>query len=259
MTDPRFVLLLGDTHCDTYALLSAFKVAQDSGIDAIFQMGDFGYWPRNEAGQRFLSVARQEQSKTGVALFWLPGNHEDWKSLSGYLLEEGPFVDVEGTQFVPRHGAWRWNETDIIAIGGAYSIDRDMRSLGHSYFDEEVVSPSSLEFVRGKRAHILLTHEAPVSLVLHKYGHDDFQSRIPEQHRKGSRAGQNLIRQCLNEIRPERLVHGHWHMNEDYNVDGFHCTGLAESSQGVTLHSSARVLDTVLDTIVTLNQFLYST
>src|SRR6266511_1602211 len=71
------VLLVGDTHGNALGLERAvFPAAREHAADVIFQVGDFGWWPRSPTSAAFLDAAR----RAPVPLWWIDGNHEDHAS-----------------------------------------------------------------------------------------------------------------------------------------------------------------------------------
>jgi len=44
------ILMVGDLHCDTQAMIETVTHAADVHADVIVQAGDFGFWPRTEPG-----------------------------------------------------------------------------------------------------------------------------------------------------------------------------------------------------------------
>src|SRR5690606_41506311 len=81
------VLFMGDTHGNGFAVEKAYDFAAEVEAEVIVQVGDFGWWPRQGIGRRFLRRASQLASETGIPLHWVDGNHEDHSELPrSYLL-----------------------------------------------------------------------------------------------------------------------------------------------------------------------------
>ncbi|TXH43264.1 MAG: metallophosphoesterase [Desulfurellales bacterium] len=248
------VLLLGDTHGHAPALREACQVALDTGMDAIFQLGDYGYWPA--AGwerQDFLKTAQRVGDQ--IPLYWLPGNHEDWTAYLT-LCEEGEkdsdgFI-IDGTvRVAPPTHSWVWENTRLGSLGGAYSVDRGVRTLGVDWFEEEVPEYEQVDELPDK-LDVLLTHEAPLNLA-RAMGWRPWPYKIDEEL---SNQSQNVIWVAMTKTRPEFLVHGHWHNQIVYPCDGTTVFGLNMSS-GVATHLASCILDLEAKRVYTWNEYLY--
>lgn len=248
------LMLLGDTHGHAPALRDALSVALETGIDAIFQVGDYGYWPA--AGWErtdFLKTAQKIGDQ--IPLYWLPGNHEDWTAYLT-LCEEGE-IDSDGfiidgaVRVAPPTHSWTWEGIRFGSLGGAYSVDRGVRELGYSYFDEELPEYGQVDSLPDK-LDVLLTHEAPVNLARH-FGWKPWPFPIDEEL---SAQSQGVIALAAQKTSPGLLVHGHWHTQIKYPFGSTTVVGLNQSS-GVHPHKCSMVLDMEARKAYDWNQFLY--
>lgn len=129
LTGPSRILLVGDLHANTLAASQAIDHAQAVGADLILQIGDFGYWPRDRAGQRYLLKVDARLDDAGVPLWFIPGNHEDWSALGRQPLDgAGLRVISDRIREVPIGHRWTWGTTRWLAIGGGTSVDRHHRT-----------------------------------------------------------------------------------------------------------------------------------
>jgi hypothetical protein len=71
------VLMVGDFHCNTGAVMQIIDGGADMGADLIGQLGDFGFWPRTESGRKSLRKAEARLYRHGLQLCWADGNHDD--------------------------------------------------------------------------------------------------------------------------------------------------------------------------------------
>lgn len=225
------ILLLGDTHCDPKALTYAYEQAEEWECDTIFQLGDYGYWPRQK--NDFLPLAKQySQTHPHIKLYWLPGNHEDWDALDP-LMKAGEFCyDGWGGTFVPRTLVWEWDGVKFGCIAGAHSIDRGGRKLGVSWFPQEEPTRVDLEnFVQQMndkgwtKLDVFLSHEAPTNI-----GWDVFGANYTfHPHADPPR---QIIAKAVDLTNPTLLFHGHWHQSYTYHHLDTKCYSIDMSSHG---------------------------
>ena len=103
----------------------------------------------------------------------------------------------------------------IFFIRGAWSIDRAYRTAGVDWWEAEQLSyyqlQSAIKAYRASQAPIIITHEAPLSLVPHvtnpeiarSFGYDDI---VPTRT--------NLALDTIYQTKPPKLwVFGHYHTN----------------------------------------------
>ena len=112
MADPQRILLVGDLHMNTLAAHQVIDHAQALGVDLILQLGDFGFWPRTSAGQKYLNEVESKLSTFGLDLWFIPGNHEDWTSLAERPIEDdGLGIITEHIRGIPVGHRWTWRST----------------------------------------------------------------------------------------------------------------------------------------------------
>lgn len=208
------ILLSGDSHADINHLKAIEAKKAKFDCDIGFVLGDFGFWPRDKGGLKFLNAC----SKLDFPIFFLPGNHEDWEMIDKHVADNLPgFIEVHpNVMLAPSGLVWKWDEITFGAIGGAFSIDRKRRVKFIDWFPQEIISEITVGSF-AEKVDILLTHDVP-SMV------DISTPFILEYNRPIEiDKGTDLNRERLNEIvlkaEPNKLIHGHWHMFYKQDVD----------------------------------------
>lgn len=256
------ILILGDTHAYDQAIAHAYSEGAELGIDRIFQVGDFGYWPRKIVGSigesQFLATVNRLGAKYGIPCYWLPGNHEDWDSYDT-LIEEGPWDEdgfiVHGwMRATPRVHRWIWDGIRFGSIGGAFSIDRFVRKEGWSWFTQEVPRWEDVDRLGNEPVDVLLTHDAPVNVATEIWGQRLLRFQPSEEEE--ARRSQAVIAAAMANVRPNITFHGHWHGRTQYKHDGMTVQGLNQASGEPLVYSSA-ILDTVKRRWYSVNEFMY--
>ena len=159
----------GDTHANQRKWMEQIEVVLQKG-DTIIVNGDFGvgFWgscSRSEEGFYDYLAARD------YTVLFIDGNHENFEKLSDFPVEiwhggrvhkirnnvihlmRGEVCEIEGHT--------------IFAMGGGYSLDKDYRTPGVSWWPQEM--PSDEEYAlcektleeNGWQVDYVLTHDAP--------------------------------------------------------------------------------------------------
>jgi hypothetical protein len=217
LTD-RYVLLVGDSHGNGRWLASAIDVAAENGISRILQLGDFGIWPGPD-GVRFLDVVSDAAVSAGVRVDFIDGNHEDFDYLdalrdSAERCEDGSVEIRAGIHWWPRGSVALWHGKHIGFLGGAVSVDRNHRGAHRSWWPTEALTDGEVDgFIANVRTHVaggkidvLATHDSPGGLDIPAW------SRWPADAIADSELNRDRINRAITEVRPDIVVHGHWHL-----------------------------------------------
>lgn len=229
--DVKNLIVGGDTHGDKKQISYFYHCAKVEGADAIFVVGDFGYWEHEESGIKFLNFIERQAQATGIPLFWLDGNHENHQMLRanyGKLqTADGFWVIRDGCYYAPRGHRWTWGDRSCMSLGGAYSTDKDYRlarERGGSterwgiFSDEEPTGPltqwwpeeqlTDAEVARAisdpARLDVLFTHDRPRGTNIG----DQFDRKTQPE----SLINQDRVSVVMKALRPNLLIHGHLHI-----------------------------------------------
>lgn len=249
------IMFLGDTHCSRTAVSVATDYAERFGIDRIFQVGDFGFWPMTNNGIDFIEQCHYNR----LPLYWMPGNHEDWPSYYDFLdnavYDDDGFAIHGAMRVAPPTHAWNWDGLRFGSLGGAYSVDRSVRTEGVSWFPEELPQYEWVDQLP-EQVDVLVTHEAPINLSkAHGWG------PLPKSFKVDwdlSVQSQDVVRRAIEKTHPQVAIHGHWHFRIDYNIAASptHIFGIDQAS-GEPIHQASIVLDTEKRAVYNWNQFIY--
>lgn len=123
------IMLLGDTHGNLNFIKNrVIPAASGMGVRWIYQVGDFGYWEHTLEGSTFLNEIDQALTGTGMDLVFIPGNHDKVSLIPNrYNLIQGFYHIRAGIWYAPNGTHWKVSKTGFLVLGGAYSIDKQMR------------------------------------------------------------------------------------------------------------------------------------
>ncbi|MDA8332489.1 MAG: metallophosphoesterase [Candidatus Dormibacteraeota bacterium] len=218
--NPKRLLVAGDTHGNwlhwKHVLLPA---AHEHQVEGIVQLGDFGYWPLTGEGRDYLAWLSSELDDADSWIVFVDGNHEDHKALRQLPRRPDGFVEVtDRIVWAPRGHRWTWGGVRFLALGGAYSIDRQYRKLDSGrwgWFKEEVITSEQAKLASaGGAVDVLLTHDAPLGA----------QPRVRMEgvpkHSPGAQHNLGLVQEVAESTEPKLLLHGHWHQFQQVRLPG---------------------------------------
>lgn len=207
------ILLVGDVH-GYFDDLN--KIISSENPDLILQVGDFGYWPRFE-GYDLLNVKKpwyMQINNGPIPIYWCDGNHEDHWELK--KIHSAPEV-LPNIFYMPRGSVLTLKDgTNIMFMGGAESIDKQHRTMGHDWYPEESISQRDIMDLPDVDVDIMISHSAPM----------DFNISYAKE-REASRLALSVL---LHQYKPKLWYFGHFHDNisgyvEDTNTE-WHCINM---------------------------------
>lgn len=210
------IYLTGDTHGDRMRFFDNNMAGEPSwgADDILIVCGDFGFvFRNNESEEAFLDKLAEKP----YTICFCDGNHENFSAIYLYPQEmwmggkvhkirrnifhlmRGQIFDICGKKF--------------FTMGGAYSIDKYMRTEGVSWWKEEL--PRKEEYDEAiqnlKKANnevdYIITHTAPREVILRLM-------KNPDEH---DRELTGFFDRVMHEIKFKRWFFGHWHM--DLKID----------------------------------------
>lgn len=210
--EPTRLLVAGDIHGDGAWFESLCRRAAALECDAVLQLGDFGYWPHEQGGVKFLRRLSSAAAKFGQSVFWIDGNHENHARL-GALIGGGrsPVEIASRCWHLPRGYRWTWRGVRFGALGGAFSMDWRSRRPGISWWPEEVTTASDVETLGHDRLEVLVTHEAPAGVPLEG-------ASLPPADQARTDEVRTLVADAVKATRPDLVLHGHWHRRHAFEL-----------------------------------------
>src|ERR1051326_1585742 len=136
---PDSIILIGDVHGFTQTYQKYIQRLPDG--QRTIQLGDMGL------GFQGVGLAQMAESHS-----WFRGNHDSPERCRAHKNYRGDYGYDE--------------TTGIFHIAGAFSVDRDFRIAGVSWWEDEELSYRQLDeaisLYREKRPRFVVSHEAPV-------------------------------------------------------------------------------------------------
>lgn len=182
--------IIGDIHGDYAAYLEII-----SGAEKSIQVGDFG-----------IGFSEDDFKRSSSHRF-IRGNHDD------------PHECKKNSHWIPDGSKFE----NIFCVGGGFSIDRDYRVEGVSWWPEEELSHQELykvmDLYETLKPKIVVSHEAPSSVIPRMF----YEKNIFPPSRTSM-----ALDSMLYIHKPKLWFFGHWHENRTINIDGttFICLGV---------------------------------
>jgi hypothetical protein len=166
--------VLGDLHGGWKHLNTFINKKKPS---TILQVGDFGFWPsfdnKDTLGDRVMTsrgIKKKIWYQCGMKmqdtkLYWCDGNHEDhWKLRE--LVDKNPDEKIHkicnNVFYLKRGSIVKASDgRNILFMGGATSIDKNVRTLGYDWFPTEVITQNRIYNLEDKKVDIVISHTCP--------------------------------------------------------------------------------------------------
>lgn len=161
---PVHVGVLGDLHANTrWTIASIEKLCTQ--LDSLseprpwffLQAGDFGAWD-DRGGWNFLQQVNLVLAAKGAVIAFVPGNHENYNFIESWADWSPP--GCPNIYQLPRGYRWRWHDRTWLALGGAVSPDKSVRSPQIGWFPQETITYEQAEKVCADGpANVMITHD----------------------------------------------------------------------------------------------------
>jgi hypothetical protein len=229
------IMALGDSHGNLSFMRRAIELAVQHECDVVHVVGDFGFWTHVPAGVTFLNeldLLAQAASTSLMKPFtvtFTDGNHESFDHLYAIPVDDDGWRRVRANIWhAPRGHIWRWGEVNFMSMGGAHSIDGpggiwapargpvfsrsimdDDVDLGN-WWPQETITDNEVQtaiqnMTDWPSIDVLFAHDAPTSISLPHSGY-------PAGDKNRAR-----LQEVYEVARPQLLVHGHYHMFQQFN------------------------------------------
>lgn len=205
--DPGRVMVAGDTHGNTKWVLRLVGLAARHDCQGILQLGDFGYWSHEPRGEQFLDKVDEGLGRFGLWLLVSPGNHENHSLLRRHRVHEDGFWWLRDHIAVAPFGTrWTWRGVRFGALGGAYSIDADVRVPMIEWWPGEEPTEADAARLGDTPLDVLVCHDVPLG------GEPTMNDNLRGYAAWRAVATRQILRDVVRRLRPSLVLHGHWHV-----------------------------------------------
>lgn len=192
------IAFVGDVHGNAYYIRSLRKLLKYFGVDLVIQVGDMGILWRDENPDDCPVVDAVKSLDTDW--WFIDGNHDNHPNLRNVgeditdrikYMRRGSIKDIDGLNFG--------------FLGGAYSVDKDYRTEGVSWWPEEQPTREEAEPLLRADLDVLVTHDIPSSFEPVK------AFDVGPRHEEASKHTRDLIQEVMTASGARYVFSGHWH------------------------------------------------
>ncbi|MFC7752285.1 metallophosphoesterase [Tsukamurella soli] len=204
---PERVALAGDWHANLSYGREVIRHARQRNADVLIHLGDFGF----DFTDEFLDGLEAELNEDEMILGFVEGNHENYdRLLERPVADDGLRYLRERIVHLPRGFRWRWGITYCLAVGGAYSLDRVLRKPGKTWWPQEILREDQVDAIAAAGpADAMFCHDCPAGVAIPELTHD--RIGFPPEDIEGADHCRDTLRRLVDQVRPARLWHGHYH------------------------------------------------
>jgi len=207
INNPDTILVAGDWHGHTNWAKKVIDRAAQLDCRIVLQLGDFGYWAHTESGRRYLKRLSKHAVDKEVMIYFVDGNHENHEMLHHGNPDE--LAEIRPNIYhIPRGFRWTWHDRKWIGIGGAVSVDQNIRVPGRDWWPQEELN--AFEFRRilnSGPADVVVAHDCPIEVPLTLPSTSVFLETLITKARRY----QLSMSAIAEELRPQYWFHGHYH------------------------------------------------
>lgn len=186
--------------------------------DYLIICGDTGICGFSREQER---ATREYLRELPMTILFVDGNHEGFDALLSYREDEwhgGKVHIIEpGMIHLMRGQVYDIDGKTIFAFGGAYSVDREYRELGRTWFEEEL--PSEDEYEEARRN--LRIHDYKVDYIVTHTGPYEVVSELGYECHEEGLEQLRFFQELADTVDFQDWYFGHLH--EDTDIENFHC------------------------------------
>lgn len=214
---PNRIGLIGDTHGEVEVAMDALRTLLLKGVTEIHFIGDFGFvWSGSEDEADVLSCLEAILKKAGVIAYVTGGNHENYDVLHQFE------PDCDGLRWLTGNIAllprgWRaitQSGTTLASLGGANSVDRDIRREGVSWWSAEQITERDLAALGTEHVDVLLGHDCAMTHSLSNPLHEG-NSELAEAGVDYANEGQAMFQRGFLAVTPKLAIGAHYGLFND--------------------------------------------
>jgi hypothetical protein len=246
MTNPLTVpparfAIAGDWHANTKWARAAIQYAAGHRASILLHTGDFaGDFTRSS----FLAAVSEAAIEHRLPILWVDGNHDDHAKLARLPLGPGGLRPiVPHVWHIPRGYRWSWNGIRFLGLGGAHSVDRQLRlACGYPWWPGETLTRRDIQrAIRPGPVDVMICHDSPAGAAIPGLDATGF----PLDELVAAARHRDLLRDVVDHVRPVQLWHGHYHVR--YTATVHPGTGICRveglDCDGTTLAGNVRIVD----------------
>lgn len=211
------VYVTGDKHQRYEGISTMADRLKLNENDYVIVLGDMGLFWRNDKRDANSFIKYFEETYN-FHLYFIDGNHENFKLLNALEEDEqGMGYVSEHIRYLKRSRRYNIGGKDILAIGGADSIDKLRRTEGLSWWKDEAITDEDVERIDSGHYDYVLSHCCPTSVFNENKLYLCTLRNIVDDSNPDFHISENKLEQIKNFITFDHWYFGHYHV--DLHID----------------------------------------
>lgn len=223
ITSYNKIAFLGDLHGNTsnaYKLID--YIMEHDNPDLLIQVGDMGVM--GELFEKYLNKLNKKLESYNIELWFIDGNHENFNWLLNKVKNPHGLNSITSKiKYIPRGTMLTLGKKNFYFCGGAFSIDKFMRTIYKSWWPQETLSKEETEELinyynenySNYKIDYFISHDTP---LFEHYQDDSIfmnQSDFYEDY-----FHKMNLRKLYELTKAPKIVHGHYHRFNKFIQNG---------------------------------------
>lgn len=252
-TGVKRLAVCGDWHANVGWMEFALNHIATQNIELVVHVGDLGFFPNwDNVPDGFLTPMNDLLAENGLQMVFIDGNHDDHSVLKtqsqDYEKLGSPLPSWNRITYMPRGSLLEFPEASRdwrrwLMVGGAASIDRDMRTPGLDWWLDEALTDTDVERASAwEGINVLVAHDCPA------LKHDPFATLgKPEwasfEVMRSLAANRQKLGRIMTATHPRLVIHGHYHkyyyqmpeVPDEPTLLGLDCDGAKDPADNIEI------------------------
>ena len=208
------MFITGDIHGDIQRLIYFIQRMELGENDGITVLGDAGLFWRKDKKDLEANIFNWEHTCNGVHLFFLDGNHENFKLLNQISIDENNMGIVSNHIHYLRRGyIYNFIGKKILVCGGADSIDKMRRIEGLTWWKEEAITQEDIDRVPADHYDYVFTHCCPKTVFMDNIVYLVTLAGLDQS--KVDHTSEEMLDKLKDKITFNKWYFGHYHTDKE--------------------------------------------
>lgn len=228
------IIVIGDQHKDINNLKKILEYCYFNDLaDCYIQVGDLGLVDDFEQFLDELNWQLKIQSKD---FYFIEGNHDNHKFLRANIKDKYKPVKLKShIYYLPRGSVLTFKNSKWFFCGGGYSLNRYLLEKNKNYWPEETITRQEVDDIKNYYKELnnidyFISHDTIEPFVKKLSSEPLWVNKII--HKKDFIHRSNLA-ELVNFVKPNNIIHGHFHTNKIQTINGIKNISLASNNQPI--------------------------
>lgn len=210
----------GDIHGNLFEVIEFINRFELGENDNIIVLGDCGIAFRNDKKDLDQNIKLWNKYSNGVKLFFLDGNHENYRILNRLPIENNMGKISNNIYHLRRGQIYEFEDKKVLVCGGADSVDKYRRIENLDWWEEETITEEDIVKISAGHYDYVLTHCCPRSIFENNKIYLSTLQFLDENTINHN--SEDMLEKLKNKITFDHFWFGHYHIDIELD-DKFRC------------------------------------